>query len=83
MSSVNDGGPAFPVRDFWDPDESRRHEPGMTLRDYLASRALTGIIAKSPYKSGTLAEMKASGDIEARVAAAYDYADAMIAYRNK
>lgn len=83
MGKTNDGGPAYPTRDFWDEAESRKHEHGMSLRDWFAGQALKGIIAKSPYKSGTLAEMKASGDIEARVAAAYDYADAMLAERSK
>jgi hypothetical protein len=32
----NDGGPAYPTRDFWDEAESRKHEHGMTLRDYFA-----------------------------------------------
>lgn len=95
MSVKDDGGPAFPqhdlsaygmgpaMRDHIPGDEmSGRYEvEGMSLRDYFAAKALVGIIAKSPYKSGTLREMKASGDLEARAAAAYDYADAMLEAR--
>jgi len=53
------------------------------LRDKFAGQALTGIIAKSPFKTGTLKDMRASGDTEARAAAAYDYADAMLAERRR
>ena len=94
MSARDDGGPAFPVAadgayipDCDDPgappDREYPGHPGMTLRDWFAGQALMGIIAKSPYKSGTLAEMKESGDIAARAAAAYDYADAMLKEREK
>jgi hypothetical protein len=75
----DDGGPAFPTEPNTQPGFYKQH--GMTLRDYFAGQALAGIIAKSPYKSGTLAEMKASGDLKARSAAAYAYADAMLEAR--
>lgn len=97
MSARAGGGPAFPSRVLSHHEYVPPTTPygpatakpvfidhvGMSLRDYFAAQALAGIIAKSPYKSGTFSEMKASGDIEARTAAAYDYADAMIAERSK
>lgn len=75
------GGSAFPIHGV--EIGSNPVEYGMSLRDYFAAHALAAIIAKSPYKSGTLADMRASGDIEARTTGAYEYADSMLAERNK
>ena len=65
MSTINDGGPAFPPH--WDP---KTHPRGMALRDYFAAKAMQGLIVgvKSPlttYIAG----------------AAYAMADAMLAAR--
>jgi hypothetical protein len=65
MSTPNDGGPAFPYE--------QRSEPGMTLRDYFAAKAMQGISANSTY------DMRA----EATAQWAYMQADAMIAEREK
>jgi hypothetical protein len=50
MSSINDGGPAFPVADYdhqtFSPgtvDEERRLLSGMSLRDYFAAKALPAV----------------------------------------
>ncbi|QUN56106.1 hypothetical protein [Burkholderia cenocepacia] len=40
MSEIKDGGPAFP----W--GEHGTHLGGMTLRDYFAAKALTGMLAE-------------------------------------
>jgi hypothetical protein len=42
MSTINDGGPAFPSvgEGFGNPSYSA---PGMTLRDWFASQALAGV----------------------------------------
>ena len=42
MSTIEDGGPAFPVGsgDMRDP-------AGMTLRDYFAAKAMQGLLAQS------------------------------------
>jgi hypothetical protein len=51
MSAKPDGGPAFPRRlpdGEWPPDEAVRlvkAYAGMSLRDYFAAAALTGILA--------------------------------------
>ena len=66
----DNGGPAFPVV----PTSVRSGEwgyayPGMTLRDWFAGMALAGMLANS--------------DTHITAATAYDFADAMIAERNK
>ena len=40
MSTINDGGPAFPPH--WDP---KTHPSGMALRDYFAAKAMQGLLA--------------------------------------
>jgi hypothetical protein len=39
MSTINDGGPAFPF------DGYGERVPGMTLRDWFAGQALAGMLA--------------------------------------
>ncbi|WZB76782.1 hypothetical protein WJ972_15565 [Achromobacter insuavis] len=39
MSTINDGGPAFP---FVEPDTMVNVAVGMTLRDYFAAKAMQG-----------------------------------------
>jgi hypothetical protein len=39
MSTINDGGPAFPF------DGYGERVPGMTLRDWFAGQALAGLLA--------------------------------------
>lgn len=49
MSSINDGGPAFPLApDRWTDMDGVRHmsqEAGMSLRDYFAGQALAAKMA--------------------------------------
>jgi hypothetical protein len=66
MSTINDGGPAFPVG-----SPTHRGYEGMTLRDWFAGQALAGLIA-DPSRDG-------SADDRARYA--YAYADAMLRAR--
>ena len=66
---INNGGPAFPV--------TLDHREcvgayGMSLRDYFAGQALTGL----------LADQKRDGLLTAYADDAYAFADAMIAARN-
>ena len=72
--TADNGGPAFPSEQGFDPDGhwNQSYDPGMTLRDYFAARALQSIML----------------DHDARAAfpqtiagRAYDYADAMLAAR--
>lgn len=70
---INDGGSAFPI-----PDQ--RHAGGldgsygMSLRDYFAAKALQGMIAGNSATGPTF---------EDDAATAYQWADAMLAEREK
>lgn len=66
------GGPAFPI---YTPDMnvSKDAGPGISVRDYFAAAALTGLGTWSP--SATAMDLKARADI------AYAQADAMLAAR--
>lgn len=67
MSDIKDGGPAFPFEGggFYQP------EPGMTLRDYFAGKALEGLLSDSKVKASTRAFARDS----------YALADAMLKAR--
>lgn len=77
MSAHNDGGSAFPI-----PNDDRPGaypaEPGMTLRDYFAAKAMQGM-----YASDTPDWCIADADVHKRAASAYRMADAMLAERAK
>lgn len=78
MSEIEDGGPAFPgeedVQAAFHSGVSTVRNPGMSLRDYFAVAALTGMKANP--------EANADGfDDFARWA--YAYADAMLAARKE
>jgi hypothetical protein len=79
MSTPNDGGAAFPVPpDRIDrfPDGDVRWtcaHPGMTLRDYFAAAALSGLLANSSWELGWRETSQH----------AYECADEMLAERTK
>jgi uncharacterized protein YjlB len=64
---MNDGGPAFPA---CHPNAPETH--GMSLRDYFAGQALTGIWANQSYDVA---------DYHTQALHAYKAADAMLAAR--
>lgn len=72
----SDGGPAFPM-----PESLHTHpHPGMSLRDWFAGQALSGILA------GGFADTVPHDDIGGgrdAVFFAYQYADAMLRHRDK
>lgn len=79
MSSARDnGGPAFPQDERHDNGELFRQHGGMTLRDWFAGQALAGMLAFPGAVNGS---REKSGVGVAR--AAYVYADAMLAERQK
>jgi len=46
MSATNTGGPAFPFPAYTYPNGEINHgEGGMDLRDYLAAKAMQGVLA--------------------------------------
>lgn len=85
MRSAN-GGPAFPVPGLQHDEDFN----GMSLRDYFAAQALTGLITE-PVEDGSsstasyLARRKGGRETIAEVLAcgAYALADAMLAERAK
>jgi hypothetical protein len=48
MSEIDDGGAAFPCHTNPMPGKLANAPQGMTLRDYFAAAALTGILANHP-----------------------------------
>ncbi len=78
MTTINDGGPAFPIPNDPNPGAYEAH-PGMSLRDWFAGQALCSIPMRS---------WDASGRTDAQIIhmwaqAAYVVADAMLAERTK
>jgi len=73
----NDGGPAFPAPDLGNVMyiDERKAERGMTLRDYLAAKAMQGLMAMCATGAQTLN----GADNCARLA--YMQADAMLRAR--
>lgn len=61
----NDGGSAFPY-----PAQGGRMAGGMSLRDYFAGQALTGLMSRGPFYARDTADE------------AYKFADAMLAARD-
>jgi hypothetical protein len=76
MTTINDGGPAFPSTiQYFPDDKNANEEQGMTLRDWFAGQALAGMISAVDPKS------EGSQAIKPIAEAAYDFADAMLAAR--
>lgn len=80
-TSIKDGGPAFPRAGFLSeiktPEQviaqyENKPQQGMTLRDYFAGQALAGIVMNYTTQKFGASEFTVA-------AAAYQYADAMLA----
>lgn len=75
MSKINDGGPAFPCEKHDTGAWDQTFEQGMSLRDWLAGKALGGLIAspvafeRSDRRHNSMADN------------AYKFADAMLKAR--
>ena len=72
---INDGGPAFPFR--YQDGKGGMQFPGMSMRDYFAAAALTGLCAS--FDGPCLDDAFVSG-VTRR---AFDLADAMLAARER
>ena len=70
MREINDGGPAFPFK-CQGPTTAPEVYYGMTLRDWFAGQAASGLASIESASNPKVAEW------------AYEIADAMIAARNK
>ena len=76
MSTKDNGGSAFPVREWIGPnDQMIWPETGMSLRDWFAGQALAGLSSRLGYHP--------KSDPADVVGDAYTLADAMIAERSK
>lgn len=77
MSARADGGPAFPVISDVRYAPSFDHEPGMSLRDYFAAKAMQGMV------SSFVNVMKADlpDFLRNLPATSYEIADAMLKAR--
>ena len=73
---MSDGGPAFPRPAVNDKMGWLGAQQGMTLRDYFAAAALTGILA-------SYANEQHVADSESCAKEAYERADSMLAERAK
>jgi hypothetical protein len=71
MTTKTDGGPAFPVADH----PSLSVDPGMSLRDYFAAKAMQGLLAAQIHGFN---DRPANGPFASM---AYEMADAMIKTR--
>ena len=81
--SNHDGGPAFPAyRECWPVHGDQPHleaVPGMTLRDYFAAAALTGILSgRNDWRERGIEWEDAT---TLGTGLAYEFADAMLAAR--
>lgn len=74
----NTGGPAFPYRYSIGTDETALVAEGMTLRDWFAGQALSGMVA-----TGITVDMDGSMPFENRAGVCYLMADAMLAERSR
>lgn len=84
MSEIDGGGAAFPFSHFETPDGmvATTTEFGMSLRDWFAGQALTGILACfKDYRGAVGADGKATSNSRARLA--YELADAMLEHRKR
>lgn len=73
MSAHDDGGPAFPTPRY---ERGEMYSLGMTLRDYFAAQAITGIMGSRAYVDG-------EWDTNIMAEQAYEIADAMLEARKK
>jgi len=91
MDESNDGGNAFPADPGWfEPDTvdvGQRIAGGMSLRDYMAAKAMQGLLAMEPAfhpENGAPSEpFHAGNDAHVRAVAkgAYRIADALLTAR--
>lgn len=80
-TQIYEGGPAFPCDPFiaskpGHESVAKRLAEGMSLRDYLAAKAMQGMVSSSTYESGDWEQ-------ESIAEQAYQMADAMLRARSK
>ena len=85
MTTINDGGPAFPfgqISETTGQPVNGFYDPGMSLRDYFAAKAMQGLLAHDTrYRPRARdSHMHWHG---AMAKEAYELADAMLEQRRK
>lgn len=80
MSNKDNGGPVFPTTESNYHNENMRGD-GMSLRDYFAAKALSGLLAW-PGDEGS-GSYHSNSDPKHTASMAYKYADALLAERAK
>lgn len=81
-AEIKDGGPAFPRQHVVADANDRAFKlgsAGMSLRDYFAANALQGLLSHPTGRKAAAGQSV----VEAHAVAAYEYADAMLAAREK
>lgn len=77
-AKFNDGGAAFPTSQ----DNTEYSERGISMRDYFAAKALTGLLAAMAHPASPgVPNLPESNDVF--VEHAYAMADAMLAWRDR
>jgi len=79
---VTDGGTAFPVTPTDKSGQIAPTQPGMTLRDYFAAKAMQAIITKHKPVSDVSGIVPNENELQC-ARGAWAYADAMLAEREK
>jgi hypothetical protein len=85
MNDNNTGGPAFPTSD-WDKDGRAIKMHGMTLRDYLAAKAMQGFISAKAWHPDFIFPddfdfVAGERAADAVAVSSYKYADALLKAR--
>lgn len=81
---MKDGGPAYPTDASEERNRGSTVYPGMSLRDYFAAAALQGVLSDMVDHMKVLERTGHSGDADKVLARfCYEYADAMLAERDK
>ncbi|RMA11869.1 hypothetical protein [Klebsiella pneumoniae] len=70
------GGPAFPELGNVGYNSDWQNEPGMTLRDYFAAKAMQAIISNP-----SIIDNDSDGAVNYAASASYKFADAMLKAR--
>lgn len=84
-TKVDNGGSAFPIPDVTWPENhihGKQGTPGMTLRNFFASSALTGLLQNQYFKK-MLSNEERKDWIKAITILSYGIADSMIRLSNK
>lgn len=89
MSTINDGGPAFPCMERGGNGLDLTHA-GMSLRDYFAAKAMHALVVEPPWEHGSTASVHkwsegftGNNPLDRFAFASYAMADAMLAARQK